>query len=382
MEVTKVLTFKSGNFPFSYNYSHEKVRPLEIEFHFLYNSLSELPILPAQLQEFEKELTRRSIFSTAAIEGNPLKEEEVAEIINDVTPQNHAESKKIEIINLQKAYQEISEIHQSSDFVLSEDFIKTLHKTVTCKLKYDYCIPGVYRNHVVKVGDKPHGGIATPPKCLKDIQNLMGKYIEWFHSDEVKKLPPIIQSTIAHYHLALIHPFGDGNGRTARLVEAAILRSAGIKYLPTMLSNYYYREIDNYFISFSNCHRNKDKDISPFIEFVLSGAVESLNEVKSRITTYIRRSALKNYFYSLNNSKEISKRQLELLNLLLDAQEDEIVTIKSVQRELPYRTLYAKVTDRTARRDLTKLHEKKILALTQKGYKLDRQILNITNQFT
>ena len=376
MTVKKIPTLKSGNFVFSANYSQAKTQPLEIEFRLLYESLKELPILPAQAQEFEQELTRKSIFSTAAIEGNPLKEDEVAEIIENQLTEDLLEAKKIEIKNLQKAYKEISAINPKADFILSESFIKKIHQTVTAKLNYDSCIPGYYRNHVVKVGDKQHGGVATPPKCLKDIQTLMAEYIEWFNSEDIQSLPPIIKSTLAHYHLALIHPFADGNGRTARLIEASVLRAAGVKYLPTMLSNYYYREIDGYFMAFSECRKNKENDITTFLNFILKGAIESLNEVKSRITSYIRKSTLKNYFKTLKISKKITKRQLELLNLLLEDKKNKHITINSIQRELPYRALYSAVSDRTARRDLTKLHKLEILKTTGNKFQLDRKILN------
>ena len=376
MKVKKILTFKSGNFVLSHNYNQAQIQPFEIEFRLLYESLKELPILPSQAQDFEQELTRRSIFSTAAIEGNPLKEEEVAEIINNPIDEEHLEAKKIEIKNLHKAYNEITTITPESQFNLSESFIKNIHQVVANKLHYDSCVPGYYRNHVVKIGDKEHGGVATPPMCLKDIQNLMREYIKWVNSEPINELSAIIKSSLAHYHLALIHPFADGNGRTARLVEASLLRASGVKYLPSMLSNYYYREIDNYFLSFSQCRKSKTNDITPFIQFVLTGAIESLNEVKSRITSYIREAALKEYFKSLKYSKIITKRQIELLNLLLDAPENKTVTINSIQRELPYRTLYATVSDRTARRDLTKLNELKLITSSGNRFQLDRQILN------
>jgi Fic family protein len=376
MKVKKVMTFKSGKFAFSHNYSESEIKPLEIEFRLIYYALKELPILPRQAHEFEIELTRRSIFSTAAIEGNPLQEREVSEIIDSASEEDLLEIKKREIHNLKQAYDKIANIKAESSFAISESFIKEIHKTITNKLSYDSCIPGSYRNHIVKVGDKQHGGVDTPPKCLKDIQNLMAMYIEWFNSDIIVSLPPIIRSAIAHYYLALIHPFADGNGRTARLVEAAILMESGIKYLPIMLSNYYYKEIDEYFISISLSRKSKTNDITPFIKFVLKGAIYSLNEVKKYITAYIRLSALQNYFVDLQNNKVISKRQLELLNLLLESPENKTVTINGVLRELPFRTLYAKVSDRTARRDLMKLHDLKLLKATENGYKIDRQILN------
>ncbi len=369
-------TIKSGKFAFSHNYSGSEIAPLEVEFRLIYDALRELPILPRQAHEFEIELTRRSIFSTAAIEGNPLQEREVSEIIDSVSDGDLLEIKQREIHNLKQAYDKIAGIKTESNFTLSESFIKEIHKTVTNKLNNDSCIPGSYRNHIVKVGDKQHGGVDTPPKCLKDIQNLMAEYIKWFNSDIIHNLSPVIRSAIAHYYLALIHPFADGNGRTARLVEAAILMESGIKYLPTMLSNYYYKEIDEYFISISLSRKSKTNDITPFVKFVLNGAIYSLNEVKKYITSYIRMSALQNYFIDLRNNKVISKRQLELLNLLLESPENKTITINGVQRELPFRTLYAKVSDRTARRDLMKLHELKLLKATEDGYKIDRHILN------
>jgi len=376
MKVKKIMTFKSGKFAFSRDYSESEIKPLEIEFRLIYGALKELPILPRQAHQFEIELTRRSIFSTAAIEGNPLQQREVSEIIESVSNEDFLEIKKREIHNLKRAYDKISSIKAGAKFTFSESFIKEIHKIVTNRLNYDSCIPGSYRNHIVKVGDRQHGGIDTPPKCLKDIQNLMGEYIKWFNSDVIQELSPIIRSAIAHYYLALIHPFADGNGRTARLIEAAILMESGIKYLPIMLSNYYYKEIDEYFISISSSRKSKTYDITPFIKFVLNGAIYSLNEVKKYITSYIRLSALQNYFIELYNNKVISKRQLELLNLLLDSSENKTVTINGLLRELPFRTLYAKVSDRTARRDLIKLHELRLLKATENGYKVDRQMLN------
>lgn len=376
MKAKEVMTFKSGKFAFSQNYSQAEIESLEIEFRLLCSALKELPILPQQAQEFELKLIRRSIFSTAAIEGNPLQEKEVAEIIDNSCKQNLAEIKNREIHNLKSAYDLLYNISPESNFILSENFIKLIHKTITEQLHYDACIPGYYRNHIVKIGDKQHGGVDTPLKCLKDIQNLMQEYLQWFNSEGILHLPPIIRAAIAHFYLALIHPFADGNGRTARLIEAAILRASGIKYLPTMLSNYYYKEIDEYFISISLSKKSKNYDITPFVKFVLKGAIESLNEVRSHITSHIRKSVLQGYFIELQHNKKISKRQLEFLNLLVELPKNHEVTINGIQRELPFRTLYASVSNRTARRDLMKLHELNLLKITGAGFMLDRQVLN------
>ena len=79
----------------------------------------------------------------------------------------------------------------------------------------------------------------------------MAKYIEWLNSDEILQLNPFIRAALAHYHFSLIHPFWDGNGRTARLIETAILEGANIKYVPKMLANIYYKNVDEYYISYN-----------------------------------------------------------------------------------------------------------------------------------
>ncbi len=127
---------------------------------------------------------------------------------------------------------------------------------------------------------------------------------------------------------------------------------------------------------FSKSRKSKESDITPFLKFVLTGAIKSLNEVKERIIFYIRKFALRDYFQNLRDEKEITKRQLELLNSLLESSENTVITVNSIQKNLPFRVLYTTVSDRTARRDLMKLYDIGILENVKKGFRLDRQILN------
>lgn len=137
-------------------------------------------------------------------------------------------------------------------------------------------MPGQYRNHIVKVGNADHGNVYTPPKCLADIENLMREFLEWINSDSITSLNPILRAGLAHYNMGLIHPFGDGNGRTARLIEALLMKSSGIRYVPIMLSNFYYAHINEYCRAFSLTRKDKEHTVTTFLEFVLKGVIESL----------------------------------------------------------------------------------------------------------
>ncbi|MBC8392438.1 MAG: Fic family protein [Deltaproteobacteria bacterium] len=356
MGVKKVFTFKSGYFVFSDKFSFEELQPLIIEARILYETVKDLPILPELASALEQELIRRSIFGTAAIEGNPLTEEAVGLIISDTESINVKKRAEREIANLKTAYDLIKGWQTAKDpFKVTEDIIKEFHALITRKVDVEYNNPGHYRNHIVKVGDRQHGGIYTPPKCLPDIEKLMNEFSEWINGPEALNLYPPIRAALSHYYIGLIHPFGDGNGRTARIIEAAILKLSGIKYVPIMLSNFYYKNIDDYFWAFSNSIKNKENNITPFIKFALQGFVESLKEIKERIIYIIRKFTLRDYYDFLKKKKHITLRQHDLLVMLLDY--NKPFNIKDLFGEAPFEILYRNVGERTARRDLKKLSE-------------------------
>jgi Fic family protein len=211
-----------------------------------------------------------------------------------------------------------------------------------------------------EVGDKYHGGVYRPPRILKDIEDLMREYVEWVNSEELTSKGPFVRAILAHYHFSLIHPFFDGNGRTARLIEAIILQAANVRYVPKMLSNYYYRNIDGYYFAFSETIKLKGKDVTPFLKFCLDGVTESLMDIKDRITDLIKKLVLREHLAQLKAQREITVRQFELLSLLLDDLRD--FSLNDLMGERPFSLLYRKVTKQTARRDVKRLTELKLIA--------------------
>jgi Fic family protein len=214
----------------------------------------------------------------------------------------------------------------------------------------------------LKVGDKAHGGIYTPPKIIEDVEMLMREFIDWINSDDLINEQVFVRAALAHYHFSLIHPFWDGNGRVARLIEASLLQSAGIRYVPKMLSNYYCRHVDDYYRAFSDTIKAK-KDVTPFLEFNLRGVIESLQTMKTRIAILIRMLVMREHVRFLVSNKSISKRQNDLLTLLLDDSSGKPFTLHELQQAMPYAMLYRKVSEMTARRDLKNLLGLKLLSI-------------------
>lgn len=382
IKTVKILTTKSGKFSFSAKYSYEQLVEPIVEARVLSNTINDLPpMLPKALSRINEELIRKSIFGTAAIEGNPLREEEVGKILAQDGSIDVSEDRyETEIRNLKEAYEWVDSLESTPDNqILTEERIKLLHKIITKDIEHEYNIPGNYRNNKVEVGDSDHGGIYTPPKTLHDVKMVMDEFFLWINGDDFIKADDknmvIIRAVLIHYYICLIHPFSDGNGRVARLLEAMILHLSGVKYVPRMLSNYYYRNIDKYYLAFSKTEQSKENDVTEFLRFVLQGLVEASHEIQESITFFFRGLSLFSFYRSLERKRVITNRQYELVLLLMDRLKD--FTIWDLYNTPPFTAIYRDVTVRTAQRDLKRLLEKKVLKCSnKKEYSLNLRVLD------
>ena len=372
----EAMTHKTGKFIFSCSYDEKRVSLLQARVQMLYESLVDLPILPEVAAQLREDLVRRSIFGTAAIEGNALSEEEVGEVIKAASQEKYSAKASIEIANLKATYELLDQVAKTNEpFAVDEGFIKNVHALITTGIKYHHNIPGAFRNEVVKVGDKDHGGVYIPPKTLDDIKNLVGLFEEWINHEPVASLDPMLRAALAHYYLAKIHPFLDGNGRTARFIEAVILKSAGFKFLPEVMSNYYYKKIHEYFFAFSLTQRKDKYDVTDFLVFFLNGVEASLKDIKNFVVFSIRSLALRSFYRDLRASKTITRRQHDLLQILMKTMSS--FTFHSLFSDALLRPLYGGVSESTARRDIKKLLDLGLLAQEEdaKRYRINMLFL-------
>lgn len=378
--IKKVLTFKSGNFVFSAKFNDDKgseIAKTFIDVLIAFESIKYIPILPNMASQIEEELIKKSIFSTAAIEGNSLTQEDVDKIVENKKINFSKERFVKEIQNLKTAYNNIKDINVlDTKIQITQDLIKNYHKIITDGLERETNIPGQYRNTKVIVGNQEHGGTNVPPKIFEDIKNLMEEFVSWINSNELLEIHPIFRACIAHLSLALIHPFGDGNGRTSRIIEAHILKSAGYRFVYTMLSNYYYKNIDEYFITFSKVLKNEDNDISDFISFYLKGMLESIKTIREKIYIIITGLSLQSYLLHLKKTNQISPRQYDFLSIMLDNNKE--ITEKEILEDINLKMIYNDLSSRTLKRDLEYLVGLNLLELNKDNqkYKINFFVLN------
>ena len=349
------LTYKAGKWVFSASCDEREIEPLLIRAETLLEAVSSIPMLPDWGARFNDELIRKSIFGTAAIEGNPLSEKEVSDAL-DKEPEQSSSRALREIANLKELYAELK-TWKVSDHPLDEAMVRHFHGVICKDLAFADNIPGQYRMSNVVVGDDAHGGVYVPPRDRADIINLMRELFAWLTGEEVQQMSPLLRAACAHYYIARIHPFRDGNGRTARFAEAYILSRAGMTLLAPVMSNYYYSHIDDYFIAISQSE--KSRNITPFFRFVLQGACASLEDIQKEVNKYITILLARDYIHTMNKVKVISDRQKNLLDIIMVHL--HAITPEQLHEDPVLVPLYKGLSRMTARRDLKKLEELGIL---------------------
>ena len=163
---------------------------------------------------------------------------------------------------------------------VSADFILGIHRRVVAGCDDRHCEPGAYRKfgQNVTFGAPQCRGVQGGDDCGAALQALCDAA-----DTELRAHDPIIRALATHYHLTAMHPFNDGNGRTARAVEAFMLRQAGINApIPVNLSDYYYAHREDYFASLY-ASRQRGHDITPFLEFALPAVTAQCNAVAGEI---------------------------------------------------------------------------------------------------
>ncbi len=183
------MTFKSGKFYFSEKYDTHRIYSLLLRAIILNETVADLPILPALASNIEPDIMYSSISGTAAIEGNPITKDDVRKLAEGKDIEKYTKKDKLEITNLLKAYNLTSNLEVGDKPIrIGEKLIRQIHLLITTGLDDEQNKPGQYRNSLVRVGDRAHGGVYTPPKILADIKNLMKEFIEWINSDEILNL--------------------------------------------------------------------------------------------------------------------------------------------------------------------------------------------------
>lgn len=260
-------------------------------------AVQDLPITPSVLATLRETARLFSTHYSTVIEGNRLTQEQVSKVIEDKQHFPGRERDEKEVLGYYAALEKLERL-TASPSVVTETHIQTLHALVMAggrkKVK-----PTPYRDGQNVIRDSRSRGIVYLPPEAKDVPRLMKEMVAWVATSERKELPCPIRAGIAHYEFATVHPYYDGNGRTARLLTTLILHLGGydLKGLYS-LEEYYARNLGAYYEALAigpshNYHEGRAKaDITTWIEYFCGGMADSFETVKRRAQMAAGRGAL------------------------------------------------------------------------------------------
>jgi Fic family protein len=307
-------------------------------------ALTQIPFQRSWADELQKVQLKREVAGTSRIEGAEFTEKELDAAMRETPEQLETRSQK-QAAAAVLTYRWIAQL--PSDRPVDTALICDVQRRLVTNCDDDHCAPGQLRarDQNVTFGAPRHRGAEGGEECLRAMEGLVEAARTAYRGHD-----PLVQALALHYHFAAIHPFLDGNGRTARVLEALMLQRTGLRdTLFIAMSNYYYEQKTGY-LNALNETRAAEHDLTPFLKFGLKG-IESqcrrlFAEIRLHVIKALFRNTMTDLFSRLKSPRKraLSGRHVQLLNLLLDEEKMTLTAITERTRHFyrvrnPYRAL-------------------------------------------
>lgn len=322
------------------------------------------------------------MLATTAIEGNTLTEEQVLQHLEGklVLPPSQQYLQR-EIDNVVEACNQVAAaLLTGADSQLTPETLKRWNRQVLGGLEVEPDVrPGELRAHSVVAG-RYRGAPA------EDCEHLLERLCAWLNGFASELFPDgglstrtataLLKAVLGHLYLVWIHPFGDGNGRTARLLEFHLLVGAGLP-TPTahLLSNHYNETRADYYRRLDGASRSGG-DVFPFLEYALAGFVEGLRGQIALIRDQQWAISWEHYVHSRFVARK-SPADLRQRDLLLDLATRTLpVPVSDLPMLSPrIAAAYAGRTRKTLSRDVNALVEAELVERTPEGVRARLEIV-------
>lgn len=280
-------------------------------------SLTNIPCQRSWTDQLQVVQLKREVAGTSRIEGADFTERELEAAMKESPEQLQTRSQR-QVATAVRTYRWIAGL--PTDRPVDGGLIKEVHRHIIMGADDDHCPPGQLRGRDVNVtfGVPPHRGAEGGAECEAAFDGLC-KAVQ----QEYQQHDSLIQALALHYHFAAMHPFLDGNGRTARALEALMLQRVGLKdTLFIAMSNYYYEEKNSYLKTLASV-RAADHDLSDLLIFGLKGIAVQCNRLFEEIRKNVAKALFRNVMFDLFNrlrttrKRVIAERHVDILKRLL-----------------------------------------------------------------
>lgn len=205
----------------------------------------------------------------------------------------------------------------------------------------------------------------------------MQTFATWLNTPPTTLWPSPVRAIAAHFYLISIHPFGDGNGRTARAIESFLLYQGQINALGFYsLSNFYYRRREEYVQLLDYTRFRSGDNLTEFICFGLRGLVEELEMVRREVLDEVTWIAFKDYvreqlLFSGRLRTKAGERMFRLLQHLR-----EPASLRGLRDGTdPASPLYAGLSSKTLSRDIDYLSKEKLIRVIDGAIRANLELM-------
>ena len=337
-----------------------------------------VPLPPVTASRLHALYLAKGALASTAIEGNTLTEDEVVRHLEGrLTLPPSRQYLAREVDNVVEACNSIGQkIISTGSSPVTVDDIKSYNRMVLDGLSLDEdVVPGEFRLHRVRVGRYS----AVPPE---DCEYLLTEFCNWLGSlvppDGFEMAFSILIAIIAHLYFVWIHPFGDGNGRTARLLEFRYLLQAGFP-TPTahLLSNHYNRTRTEYYRMLDKAGSSGGKT-EEFVAYAVKGLVDQLSEQLDQIRALQMEITWRDYVHEQFRKGSQSRDRQKMLVLALSGRtEDDGWVDAAFIAGLSAETAraYSVRTDKTLARDLNSLQAMNLIERENGRIRANRRLI-------
>ena len=318
------------------------------------------PLVPAWEMKFRDDALQRTVHYGTKIEGNDLTAEQARQVVMIEDGNLKTISEKAGIIARDRDIQEVinyrnvvwwidQQQNLGADKLFTEKTLKKLHSLTVNRLVDDQYV-GVYRDRQVIVKAVTGDEVAFRPPHNSEVPFLIADFFSWLNHPDTLNVHPIIRAAITHYQLVNIHPFIEGNGRTARAMATLVLYCSRYDFKKFFsLEQYFDTDVARYYQALLSVQQSGNQDMTYWLEYFCYGLAIEVDKVKSQVLKLSKDLKLKE---QLGRQVSLSERQIILLEIL---QHQGEITSEEAQQALP------NVSTDTILRDIKDLIKKGVI---------------------
>jgi len=309
------------------------------------------PLIPSFEKQFQSDAEIRTVHHGTHIEGNDLTLTQTKKVLEGEAVVARARDIQ-EIINYRNVIELLEElVYRRGGYTI--EMLKEIQKTSTYKIVAEDKI-GVFRQSQVVIKNEETQEVILRPPSFTEVAFLVDEFIEWLNSSESREIHPILVAGISHYVLVAIHPFVEGNGRTARAFASLVLIKMGYDIKKFFaLEERFDEDPGSYYQAFSLVDKQSpnlaERDLTAWLEYFTSVVAVELAKIKEKVRKLSMDTRLK---VKIGQQIALTERQMRLVEYLTD-------TGAAGMKEL--RAVLKMVSEDTILRDLRDLLDKGII---------------------